>query len=28
MPGFFGYSLWALAVLVPLFVVVTAAFFV
>jgi Na+/H+ antiporter NhaD/arsenite permease-like protein len=27
MPGFFGYTLWALAVLVPLFVVVTFAFF-
>jgi Na+/H+ antiporter NhaD/arsenite permease-like protein len=28
MPGFFGYTLWSLAVLVPLFVVVTLVFFV
>ncbi|HEX2514480.1 MAG TPA: sodium:proton antiporter [Chloroflexota bacterium] len=28
MPGFFGYMLWSLAVLVPLFVVVTVVFFV
>ena len=28
MPSFFGYALWSLAVLVPLFVVVTLVFFV
>jgi Na+/H+ antiporter NhaD/arsenite permease-like protein len=28
VPGFFGYMLWSLAVLIPLFVVVTLVFFV